>query len=82
MTEELKSRDPEIGEKIKKLKAELSDLVQDILKLFEEIKKPAIERFNELKDEFRVKTKPVVKRWIPIIKDVEVSTDELNTKKQ
>jgi len=73
VSEELKARDPEIGEKVKKLKAELSDLKEDLIKLYEEIKKPFLERFNELRDEVRVKTKPIVKRWTPNVKDIEVS---------
>lgn len=76
MSEELKARDPEIGEKVKKLKAELGDLKEDLLKLYEEIKKPFLERFNELRDDIRIKTKPIVKRWTPIVKDVEVSVDD------
>lgn len=50
---------------------------EDLLKLYEEIKKPVLERFNEIKDEVRTKTKPIVKRWTPIVKDVEVSVDDL-----
>lgn len=81
VSEELKARDPEIGEKVKKLKAELADLKEDLLKLYEEIKKPFLERFNELRDDIRIKTKPIVKRWTPIIKDIEVSVDDLVLKK-
>jgi len=52
-------------------------LKEDLLKLYEEIKKPVLERFNEIKDEVRTKTKPIVKRWTPIVKDIEVSVDDL-----
>jgi len=69
--EEFKSKDPETAEKIKKLKAELSELKVDIIKLYEEIKKPVLERFNEVKEEVLTKTKPIVKRYTPIIKDIE-----------
>eukprot|EP00102_Acyrthosiphon_pisum_P023202 XP_016660412.1 PREDICTED: uncharacterized protein LOC107883924 [Acyrthosiphon pisum] len=69
--EELKARDPEIGEKVKKLKAELADLKEDLMKLYEEIKKPFLESFNELRDDIRIKTKPIVKRWTPIVNDIE-----------
>jgi len=55
------------------LKAELIELKADLLKLYEELKKPVLERYNEVKDEVVVKTKPIVKRWTPIVKDVEVS---------
>lgn len=71
--EEVKSKDPETAEKIKKLKAELSELKGDILKLYEEIKKPVLEKFNEVKDEVAIKTKPIIKRYTPIVKDLEVS---------
>jgi len=77
VSEELKARDPEIGEKVKKLKAELADLKEDLMKLYEEIKKPFLERFYELRDDIRIKTKPIVKRWTPIVKDIEVSVDFL-----
>lgn len=46
------------------------------MKVYEELKKPFLDRYNELKDEFIVKTKPIVKRWTPIIKDIEVSGKE------
>ncbi|XP_029341230.1 uncharacterized protein LOC100569226 [Acyrthosiphon pisum] len=58
-------------EEIKKLKAELADLKEDLIKLYEEIKKLFLKRFNELRDDIRIKTKPIVKRWTPIIKDIE-----------
>jgi len=77
LSEELKAKDSEIGEKVKKLKAELAELKEDLLKLYEEIKKPFLERFHELKDEIRTKTKPIVKRWTPIVKDIEVSFNDL-----
>jgi len=50
-------------------------LKEDLLKLYEEIKKPVLEHFNEIKDEVKTKTKPIVKRWTPIVKDIEVSVD-------
>lgn len=72
LTEEIKARDPELAEKIKKLKTELMQLKEDLIKLIEDIKKPVLERYNELKEEAITKSKPIVKRWTPIIKDVEV----------
>ncbi|XP_008189437.1 uncharacterized protein LOC103311563, partial [Acyrthosiphon pisum] len=71
VNEELKARDPEICEKLEKLKAELADLKEDLIKLYEEIKKLFLKSFNELRDDIRIKTKPIVKRWTPIIKDIE-----------
>eukprot|EP00102_Acyrthosiphon_pisum_P027589 XP_016664799.1 PREDICTED: uncharacterized protein LOC103311525 [Acyrthosiphon pisum] len=73
--EELKARNPEIGKKVKKLKAELFDLKEDLMKLYEEIKKPFLERFNELRDDIRIKTIPIVKRWTLIFKDIELRRD-------
>jgi uncharacterized coiled-coil DUF342 family protein len=71
IVEELKSKDPEIAEKVKRLKVELSELKADLLKLYEEMKKPILERFNEVKEEVISKSKPIVKRWTPIVKDIE-----------
>ncbi|XP_050536050.1 uncharacterized protein LOC126902628 [Daktulosphaira vitifoliae] len=69
--DEMKMKNPELAEKLKKLKYELTELKEDICKLFEELKKPFIERYNELRDEFYSKSKPIAKRLTPILKDIE-----------
>lgn len=75
LIEELKVNDPELAEKVKKLRTELTHLKEDLIKLYEELKKPILERFNEVKDEVISKTKPIVKRWTPLVKDFEVSDE-------
>lgn len=52
------------------------------MKVYEELKKPFLDRYNELKDEFIVKTKPIVKRWTPIIKDIEVSGNKKKNERE
>lgn len=73
LIEEIKARDPELAEKIRKLKEEFIQLKEDLIRLYEEMKKPVLHHFHEVKDEFNAKSKPIVKRWTPIVKDVEVS---------
>lgn len=73
LVEELKSKDPEIAEKAKRLRAEFATLKEDLVKLFDELKKPVVNKYNEVKDEFLAKTRPIIKRWTPIVKDIEVS---------
>lgn len=56
----------------------------DLTKLYEEIKKPIVDKYKEVREEFVTKLKPVVKHLTPIIKDIEVSVKcliKLNVKK-
>lgn len=71
LSEEIKARDPELAEKIKKLKEDFTHLKEELMKLIEDIKKPALAHYNELKEEVIAKSKPIVKRWTPAIKNVE-----------
>lgn len=73
LIDELKAKDPEVAEKVKKLRAELVQLKDDLIKLYEETKKPVLDRYNEIKDEVISKSKPIVKRYTPLVKDIEVS---------
>jgi len=84
LVEEIKTKDPETAEKIKKLRVEVIQLKEDLIKVYEEIKKPLLQHFNELKEDVITKTKPIVKRWTPIVKDIEdiilaLITDKKNT---
>lgn len=76
LVEEIKTKDPETAEKIKKLRVEVIQLKEDLIKVYEEIKKPLLQHFNELKEDVITKTKPIVKRWTPIVKDIEVSVTD------
>lgn len=78
MIDDLKARDPELAEKVKKLKAEFSELKKDICKLYDELKKPIIDSYKNIKEDLINKLKPIAKQWTPIIKDIEVSAKRSN----